>query len=328
MSTSFEQADCILVFGAKDHIGAEVVKYIHQKQPHVKIKVATHDANNLALLEAMFPFAHAVHADLLDYESLSAALDGVEGVFQVSPDVFNEDLLVKNMKNASKHAGTVKHIIRILGTPPGVSMDLIPEKLKKYRHYPAMQHLLATQLYRDAELPVTFINVAGYYMDDFSRMFSPSIIERKAIEIAFDKRLAWVDPIDVAQVSAELLINPRNEYVGKVIDVTGPDLMTFAEVAKLFSRVWKEEITYNGDEAVFLNSITPVFSKLWGEEAPAYFMEYFKWETEHASLFKITDHVENILGRSPIAFEEWAVKNADFFTQAWQAKKSAPLVQS
>lgn len=307
----------VLVFGAKDHIGSRLVQYIHDRVPEVKIRVATHRPESLISLQHMFPWAEAVVADYFDIDSLNSAIDGIEGIFQISPDVFDEDNLVRNMKLACERTGTVRQIIRILGTPPGATIEMVPESLRSFRHYPAMQHLVATQLYRESGLPVTFLNIAGYYMDDFSRMFAASLLAERTIRIAFDKRLAWIHPQDVAEVGAELLLTEPKDYRGKLIDLTGQDLCKISEVANLFSSVLGTPVGYDGDEKRFLATITPVFTQMWGKEAPEYFVEYFRWETQHDHLFKITNHVENILGRSPKSFRQWILENRNFFLNAW-----------
>ncbi|PPD22030.1 MAG: hypothetical protein CTY18_02495 [Methylomonas sp.] len=306
----------ILVFGAKDHIGSAVARYVYKHAPGVRLKVATHSSENLPQLKAMFPHAEPVVADFFDLNSLIAALDGIEGVFQISPDFFNEDNLVQNLAQACRQTGSVKHIIRILGTPPGADFSMIPEVLKIYRYGPAMQHLVAKENYQRAGLPVTFINVAGYYMDDFTRMFIQPIINDRAIRIAFDRTLAWIDPTDVAHVAAELLLKEPNGYFGKLIDVTGQDLCKLSEAAQLFTEVLGVEIRYDGDETRFFNAIQPVFSEKWGADTPEYFMNYFKWEMQHDHLFELTPHVKNILGRNPKAFNSWIHEHRDYFLPA------------
>ncbi|MDO8334989.1 MAG: NmrA family NAD(P)-binding protein [Nitrosomonas sp.] len=308
----------VLIFGAKDHIGSVVARYIRDKAPNVLLRVATHKEENIKSLRTMFPDAEHVVADLLDKDSLIAAVKGMEGIFQISPDVFDEDTLVDNMVAACTDNGCVKHIIRVLGTPPGASFSLVPDELKKYRHYPAMQHLVATQRYQETNLPVTFVNVAGYYMDDFIRMFAPSLFEERTIRVAFDKRLAWIDPVDVAEVSAELLLSEPEEYTGKVIDVTGNDLCTISAVADIFTRVLSIKVNYCGDQDKFYTAIKPIFSQLWGKEAPDYFMKYFKWETEHDHMFKLTPHVRNIIKREPKLFASWIDDHRNIFLTRWK----------
>lgn len=308
----------ILIFGAKDHIGKEVARFVSERAPAIKLRLATHKEENLPILRDMYPNAETVVADLLNLPSLTAALQGIDGVFQVSPDVFNEDLLVNNMQEACYQVGGVEHIVRILGTPPGAALSLLPKELKKYRYYPAMQHLVARERYTDADLPVTFVNVAGYFMDDFIRMFAPPIFEEKTIRIAYDKNLAWIDPVDVAEVSAALLIAKRDKYFRTTIDVTGNDLCKISDVADLLTQVLGVDIKYDGDEQSFYQAIKPVFSQLWGERAPEYFMKYFKWETQHDHLFHLTPHVKDILGREPKTFVDWINDHRDVFLTHWK----------
>lgn len=308
----------VLVFGAKDHIGSRLVNYLHARAPEVRLRVATHSVAHLEKLEAMFPWAETVVADYFNPDSLAAAVNGMEGIFQISPDVFDEDRLVANMAHACRTAGCVRHVVRILGTPPGASIDMVPASLQRYRHFPAMQHLVATDLYRKSGLPVTFLNVAGYYMDDFSRMFASPLLQERTIRVAFDKRLAWIHPQDVAEVGAELLLREPQAYKDTVIDLTGHDLCNISAVAELFTSVLGTPVYYDGDEKRFLAAIKPVFTQLWGDEAPEYFIEYFRWETAHAHLFKLTDHLREILGREPLTFRQWIHENRNFFLSAWQ----------
>lgn len=306
----------VLIFGAKDHIGRVVAKHIEARAPQVKLRVATHHSANLQQLQEMFPKAEAVVANLLEPESLAAAVAGVDGIFQISPDVFNEDLLVENLSHAVRNAGTVKKIIRILGTPPGATLDMVPKEIAEFRHYPATQHMIARENYLAAGLPAIFLNVAGYYIDDFSRMFAPPILREKTIRIAYDKRLAWVDAGDVGEVAAEILLS-NEDYVGRTLDLTGVDLLTFSEVAQLFTEVLGDEVRYDGNEQNFRDEIEELFSQLWGEQAPDYFMKYFKWETEHQERFHLTSWVKDILGREPKSFRTWLNENREFYINAW-----------
>lgn len=313
----------ILVFGAKDHLGSVVAQYIKKTAPSVKLRLATHKAENLPQLQALFPGEEVVVADLLDESSMKQALEGIEGIFQVSPDVFDEDTLVDNMLAAANHVGSIKHIVRILGTPPGARLDMVPEDIAKYRHYPATQHLVSRERYLQSGLPTTFVNVAGYFMDDFIRMFSPSIFNEKTIRVAFNKKLAWLAPVDVSEVCGQILLNGDHKTLGQTIDLTGCDLYGFDEVATLFSEVLETPIAYDDDEDRFFDTIQPVFSQLWGEEAPAYFVKYFKWETEHAGLFHINDNIEQILNRPSTSFRQWTMDNKGVFLEAWADRKVA-----
>lgn len=317
LSTTVAPLNSILIFGAKDHIGSEVVRYIQRYAPNIKLRLATHDPSSIPMLRMLFPHTETVVANLLDKHSMIAATQGIEGIFQISPDVFDENTLVDNILEAAETHGNIRHIVRILGTPPGATLDMVPEALMQYPNYPASQHLISRKRYLEAGLPTTFVNVAGYFMDDFIRMFAPPIFQQKTIQIAYNKPLAWIAPKDVAQVCAEILISHEQHLIGTTVDITGSDLLDFREVAALMSEVFHTTIHYDDNEQRFFEAIKPVFTALWGEQAPAYFMKYFKWETEHADLFHINDSIEQILGRKPITFKQWLLENEHIFRTAW-----------
>jgi hypothetical protein len=86
----------------------------------------------------------------------------------------------------------------------------------------------------------------------------------------------------------------------------------------LLTQVLGVDIKYDGDEQSFYQAIKPVFSQLWGERAPEYFMKYFKWETQHDHLFHLTPHVKDILGREPKTFVDWINDHRDVFLTHWK----------
>lgn len=59
---------------------------------------------------------------------------------------------------------------------------------------------------------------------------------------AEDRRLSWVHPWDVAAVAAVALTAPGNE--GKTYDITGPESLSFDDLAERLGRVLGQHVTY------------------------------------------------------------------------------------
>ena len=59
---------------------------------------------------------------------------------------------------------------------------------------------------------------------------------------AEDRRLSWVHPWDVAAVAAVALTAPGNE--GKTYDITGPESLSFDDLAERLGRVLGQPVTY------------------------------------------------------------------------------------
>ena len=98
------------------------------------------------------------------------------------------------------------------------------------------------QLIQDSGLQWTICR-AGWFMQNFSESFMRDPI--MASQLAFPGGSMvepWIDCDDIAEVAAAALTEDRHH--GQLYELTGPALISFADIAKIFSQVLGRSITY------------------------------------------------------------------------------------
>src|SRR5262249_17945205 len=113
---------------------------------------------------------------------------------------------------------------------------------------------------------------------------------------------------DIAAV-AVMALSSRT-YDGESLPITGPEALSFAEITARIGTAIGKPLTFqpiSDDEA------RERYSRLSGspEEPEAHVALWLA--IRDGRLATVTDHVERILGRKPIAFERWLLENAEAF---------------
>jgi len=113
---------------------------------------------------------------------------------------------------------------------------------------------------------------------------------------------------DIAAVAAETLAEPGHE--GQAYDITGPEALTYHEVARILSDVLDREITY--DEPSLIEFAR--HSRRQGRDWPFVIVMAGIYTTSRVGLAgRVTDVIERLLGRPPRTFRDWAEANAAAF---------------
>jgi uncharacterized protein YbjT (DUF2867 family) len=301
----------ILIFGASGHIGAPLVRFLCYKGWSEKLRLATSRPDKLDGLRAMFPQCEAVAADYLSRDSLAAAFKGIKRVFIITPDFIDERAA---MTNVIEIAGTVKldHVIRILGDPPNMSLKKVPDVVKAFGRGTAIQHLHAKEVLDQSDLPITYLNIASYLMDDFIRWSGP-IKAHGTLTMPFDRRTTWIDPGDLGEAAARILMSDDERHVGQLYHLNnGSDLLLFSEISVMISEVLQKNIAYNEDIAYWMEMMGRRYSSLFGEGADEYFREYYRFEQKFQWAFHRSDILARILGRTPKSLRAWLEQNGQY----------------
>lgn len=294
----------IVVFGAGGRLGGPVAAFIDRYAPDVRLCLITSRPEQQPALRQKFPRAGIAVASYLDEVSMQRALVGAEGVFLVTPNFLDEQAAMQIFARAVREAGTLVHIIRILGDPPGMTLERIPPELRGIGT--ATQHLIAKRTLDAANLPITYINIAAFMLDNFLGIGQP-IRQARTLIAPFDRLMAFVDPRDVAEAAARILLSPNHRHVGQYYHIdNGHDLMRFSAVAEVMSEVLGVEITHDGTPETFVKVLGPRYNQRMGTaHAAEYFARYFEFEYENETVWRRTDFAETILGRKPVTLRAW-----------------------
>ena len=305
----------IAVFGAAGRVGRPVAEYIRYAAPDVKLRLITSSPESVAGLQAKIPTAEVVIANYLDPASLEAALDGIEGVFVVTPPGMDEETAMGNLVTAVRSVGTVNHIVRIVGFEPESSPDRVPRDLAAHGG-DGSQHYIAKRVLVESKLPVTFLNSGATFMDNF--VYASQGVSQHDTFVYPPRWIPYIDARDLGELGARLLLSDDARHIYQFHTVNnGQDQMTAEQVAELMSDVLKRKIVHDGSRETFLSVFGPVLDHLAGQVGEGeYRWNYTAWEQKNAVVWSLNDFAERVLGRKPTSLRAWFMEHKNFFEPA------------
>ena len=96
----------VLIFGAANHIGKPMAKFLQKEAPKIKLRLVSSNEQRAEGLRKAFPDAEVVVADYLDLPSLEKAVDGIEGFYVSGPPYLDPNETMNNFVAAVKKSGT------------------------------------------------------------------------------------------------------------------------------------------------------------------------------------------------------------------------------
>jgi uncharacterized protein YbjT (DUF2867 family) len=177
------------------------------------------------------PGVEVVSGDLGDPDSLAGAMAGVEKVFLLCGPREDEVALNRNAIDAAQVVG-VRLLVRssILGADPDSPSIFIRD------------HGICDAYLRDSTLEHAIVR-PNMFMQNIPESTIPSIGEDGAFYAnAGNARVSMVDTRDVAAVAAALLTDAAGD--GEVVDVTGPEALSYSDVARKLSATLGRSVTY------------------------------------------------------------------------------------
>ncbi|GAA0743588.1 NmrA family NAD(P)-binding protein [Gaetbulibacter jejuensis] len=123
--------------------------------------------------------------------------------------------------------------------------------------------------------------------------------------------IPFVDANDIAEVAATVLLD--NNYNGKTIEVTGPELITFKDIIHTISTVTNRNLTFH---EITLEQYIEGMRQMQLPEDVIWLIEYlFSNVLTNPNNQKISNDIEQVLGRKARTFLEYAKETAE--TEVW-----------
>lgn len=275
----------ILVTGATGTTGGEVVRQLMAAgQPARALvrDVSKIDSDTFAGIEF-------VAGDLSDPASLSAAMEGIRAVYLnvvPGPDALMQ---VDNVIAAAKNPG-VATIVKLSGY---LASAASPSAIIRM-HSEADDHV------RASGLGYTLLRANSFYQNILGQMESITANGTFALPLG-NAHQSLIDVKDIAAIA--IVAMTTDTLCNKSFDLTGPESLTFAEVAERLSRARGETVTYapitrDQFEATLRSYGTP-------DAAASDVGELF--DAFASGIYAdVTDDVAKILGRQPRSFDAFA----------------------
>ena len=171
-------------------------------------------------------------------------------------------------------------------------------------------HRQAEKKIEESGIPFIFLRASGF-MQNFVNFFSSSIKSMGAFYVpAGDGKLGFVDVRDIAAVAVNVLTKNKSSHENKAYGITGPEALSYAQAAEIISNEIGRRITcVDVPEEDGRKGMKQVGMESWLIDAVMELYNRIKAGQES----KTTTVVEQITGRKPISFAQFAKDYVGFF---------------
>jgi uncharacterized protein YbjT (DUF2867 family) len=216
----------ILVIGGRSKIGTALIGELLGRGQQVRALVR--GGESAGTLPAA---AEAVTGDLADEGSLVTAMEGVEKVFLLSSP---HSQAVSWHRNAIDAARRTRVQLLVRSSILGANRESPAEFINA--------HTACDRYLEDSGLPHVIVR-PNLFLQNIPESTVPSVDASGTFYVdAGEARISMVDTRDVAAVAAAILTQPG--HVGAQYDVTGPEALSYADVAAKLTSAIGRPITY------------------------------------------------------------------------------------
>lgn len=153
---------------------------------------------------------------------------------------------------------------------------------------------------------------ASWFNQNWSESFflEPILSGEVALPMS-DVLIPFVDADDIAEVAATVLLD--DSYNGKIVEVTGPELITFKDIVNTISKTSNRTLNFHD---ITLEQYVEGMKQMQLPEDVVWLIEYlFSHVLTNPENQKITNGIEQVLGRKAKTFLEYAEETAK--TEVW-----------
>jgi uncharacterized protein YbjT (DUF2867 family) len=237
-------------------------------------------------------FADVAVAEYGDGDAMRAALSGIETLLLVSASE-SEDRIVRHLSavDAAAAAGVQRIVyVSFLGAAANATFVLARH------HWHTEQHI------RSTGTTFTFLR-DSLYQDVLPYFVGPDGVIRGP---AGDGRVGFVARDDIADAAVAVLLDSSGQSAGQTYDLTGPQALTWHEVADALGRASGREVTYHAE------TLEEAYQSRARYGAPDWMVE--GWVTSYLAaatgeLDVVTDDVARLSGHPAQTFAEFLDRN-------------------
>ena len=278
-----------LITGATGDVGSRVVKRLleHGERPRIFARDAEKAGRQIGDCVDVFL------GDLADSSSLRTALEGVDALFLVNtgPEIPARDEAAASVARA---AG-VKHLVKLssMDVEQGLAIGAWHER--------------GEAAIRLSGIPLTFVRPTGF-MSNLLAWATSIKTEGVVCASTGDGRRAFIHSDDIAAVATKALMT--REYDGKSLPITGPEALSFAEATDKIGAAIGKQLRF---EAISDEEAEQRYAARSGSTTETEAHVALWRAIREGRLAKVTDTVEQVLGRKPLTLDQWAIENAAAF---------------
>lgn len=282
----------VLVTGATGNTGSILVPAL--REAGVDVRALVRDDSKAQPLKEIG--VEIILGDLDRPETIAPALEGVDKIYLLTWNGPTQEQQAKNVINAAREVGN-PHIVRHSMWGPEKSRII-------------QQGYRVDQALKSSALPWTLLKPT-FYMQN-TMMAAPTIASDGVIywDVG-DGKLGMIDLRDLADAAFAVLTGSGHE--GKSYILTGPQAISFHDVAATFSKVLGKDVKYvNVPGEATVESMVGMGFPEWIARGYAELDEGFSENFAN----RVTDNVETLTGHPARSFEQYARDFAQIFVPA------------
>ena len=269
----------ILVIGGRSKIGAALIGELLGRSQQVRALLRAGEPTG-----SLSAAAEIVTGDLADEGSLVTAMEGIEKVFLLSsphPDAINWH------RNAIDAARRTRVHLLVRSSIIGANRESPAEFISA--------HTTCDRYLEDSGLPYVIVR-PNLFLQNLPESTIPSIDASGNFYLdAGQARISMVDTRDVAAVAALALTQPG--HAGAHYDVTGPEALSYIDVAAKLTSTMGRQITYVDapDDAVRHGLLSAGLNEWFANALVGLYQDYRRSGTDGYAA-QVTDTVERLTG--------------------------------
>ena len=280
----------ILVTGSTGTIGSAVLAHLAGRESEVR--ALTRSPEKAAFPQGVVP----VRGDLADIGSVRAALAGVSTLFLLVPNVADELTQAMLTLDAAREAGV------------GSLVYLSVFKGEQYVDVPHFASKLTVErMIAGTGIAATILRPAYFIQNDLRQR--DALLTHGVYGMPIGERgISMVDTRDIGEAAAiELLRREHGQGWAdpQTYDLVGPDCLSGAAIATIWSEVLGRAIRYGGDDLDAMEQRLKSFGPAW----LAYDMKLMMRRYQQDGAAATTDGLQRLttlLGRAPRSYAEFA----------------------
>jgi uncharacterized protein YbjT (DUF2867 family) len=281
----------ILLTGVTGKTGGETARQLLAKGARCRVLVR----NEAKAAELKAAGVELVVGDIADAGTLRRALEGVEKALLIMPNGRTQQASETQFTDLAVAAG-LKHLVKMS------SMEAVAHAKTPIpqAHWAVEEHI------RASGLPWTMIK-PNFFMQNLLTSAN-SIRQQRRFSLPMGNgTTGMADVRDIGAVCAEVLTGKG--HAGKSYEITGPEVLTFHDVAERFSEVLGEKVEYVPMPIEQFRERMKNVLEPWHLNAVS---ELFR-EIDEIGLDHTTDTFRKLMGREPVSLRQFIRDNLALF---------------
>ena len=275
----------IVIIGGIGRVGQHVIRQLLSTSQPYQIRVLVHDTAKTSWLPGS---VQTIVGDINNHDDLYRIMDDAERLLIIPPNLFNQAQLECEVYRTACRLG-VNRVVKLSTTKADLNSPC---------HF-FREHAIAEQFLKQSGLSFTILR-ANSFMQNLL-WFTREIELKESLSLPVGQAItAPVDIRDVAAVAATVI--QGNDHVGSTYCITGPEKLTFEDIAQKLSAVTGRSVRYRPITTMkFRKELVRLGMAAWFADAIG-----SAWDVARVTAPLVSDVVRNITGNEPITFDQFA----------------------